>query len=367
MKLGIIGLPQCGKTTLFSALTHDYNPTGQKVVDGRAQIDTAIVSVPDERIDWLSTHYRLKKISHAKITFQDISGITTDQESFPRSLLTILSQVDGFIHVVRNFHDLNIPHPMQRIDIEEDINILLDEFAIADMLTVDRRLESLKSEWDKGGGRNRSEIEYEQKLFEQLHGALETNYGVGAVHLDKQQQKLVSGFGFLTSKPMLIVLNSDDKSHMENCLINTGKHNNLKTAAISLMSKLEMEIAQLDQSDASFFMKEYSMSEPVLDKIIKNAYKMMSLKSFFTVGNNEVRAWTITGDTNAPQAAGTIHSDMQSGFIRAEVMSFANLKSLGSEASVKAAGKWRLEGKEYIVQDGDIINIRFSPPRNNQN
>jgi hypothetical protein len=109
------------------------------------------------------------------------------------------------------------------------------------------------------------------------------------------------------------------------------------------------------------------MSEPVLDKIIKNAYKMMSLKSFFTVGNNEVRAWTITGDTNAPQAAGTIHSDMQSGFIRAEVMSFANLKSLGSEASVKAAGKWRLEGKEYIVQDGDIINIRFSPPRNNQN
>jgi len=367
MKLGIIGLPQCGKTTFFSALTQDYNPTGQKVVDGGAQIDTAIVSVPDERIDWLSTHYHPKKISHAKITFQDISGITSDQESFPRSLLTILSQVDGFIHVTRNFDDSNIPHPMQRIDAEEDINILLDEFTINDMLTVERRLEVLNREWDKGSGRSRTEIEYEQKLFQQLHDALETNYGIGAVHLNKQQQKLVSGFGFLTSKPMLIVLNSDDQSHKQNSIINTNRHGNLKRDAISLMGQLEMEIAQLEPNDASFFMKEYGMSEPVLDKIIESSYKMMSLKSFFTVGSDEVRAWTITDDTSAPQAAGTIHSDMQSGFIRAEVMSFADLKELGSESLVRAAGKWRLQGKEYIVQDGDIMNIRFSPPRNNQN
>ena len=367
MKLGIIGLPQCGKTTFFNALTQDYNPTGQKVVDGGAQIDTAIVSVPDERIDWLSTHYHPKKISHAKITFQDISGITSDQESFPRSLLTILSQVDGFIHVTRNFDDSNIPHPMQRIDAEEDINILLDEFTINDMLTVERRLEVLNREWDKGSGRSRTEIEYEQKLFQQLHDALETNYGIGAVHLNKQQQKLVSGFGFLTSKPMLIVLNSDDQSHKQNSIINTNRHGNLKRDAISLMGQLEMEIAQLEPNDASFFMKEYGMSEPVLDKIIESSYKMMSLKSFFTVGSDEVRAWTITDDTSAPQAAGTIHSDMQSGFIRAEVMSCADLKELGSESLVRAAGKWRLQGKEYIVQDGDIMNIRFSPPRNNQN
>ena len=367
MKLGIIGLPQCGKTTFFSALTQDYNPTGQKVVDGGAQIDTAIVSVPDERIDWLSTHYHPKKISHAKITFQDISGITSDQESFPRSLLTILSQVDGFIHVARNFDDANIPHPMQRIDADEDINILLDEFAINDMLTVERRLEVLSRELDKGGGRSRTEIEYEQKLFQQLHDALETNYCIGAVHLNKQQQKLVSGFGFLTSKPMLIVLNSDDQSHKQNSIINTNRHGNLKRDAISLMGQLEMEIAQLEPNDASFFMKEYGMSEPVLDKIIESSYTMMSLKSFFTVGSDEVRAWTITDDTSAPQAAGTIHSDMQSGFIRAEVMSCADLKELGSESLVRAAGKWRLQGKEYIVQDGDIMNIRFSPPRNNQN
>ena len=366
MKLGIIGLPHCGKTTLYCALTHDYSPTGQIFVDGRAQIDTAVVSVPDQRIDWLSTHYHPKKTSYAKIVFQDISGITSGQESFPRSLLTILSQVDGFIHVVRNFDDPNIPHPMHHIDAESDINILLDEFALNDMLTVERRLESLSSEWDKGGGRSRTEIEYEQKLFEQLHDTLETDYGIGIVHLNKQQQKLVSGFGFLTSKPMLIVLNSDDKSQKTKNIINTNRHETLKRDAISLMSKLEMEIAQLEENDASFFMKEYGISEPGLDKVIESAYKMMSLKSFFTVANDEVRAWTITDDTSAPQAAGTIHSDMQSGFIRAEVMSFADLKELGSESSVKAAGKWRLEGKEYIVQDGDIVNIRFSPPRNNQ-
>ena len=367
MKLGIIGLPHCGKTTLFSALTHDYNPTGKKVVDGKAQIDTAIVSVPDERIEWLSNHYNPTKVSHAKITFQDISGITNNQETFPRSLLTILSQVDGFIHVVRNFDDPNIPHPMQRINAEEDIKILLDEFAINDMLIVERKLESLNSEWNKGGGRDRPEIEYEQKLFEQLHHTLETKYGIDTLQLTKQQQKLISGFGFLTSKPMLIVLNDDDKSQKQKYPVNTIRHGKLKTEVISLMSKLEMEIAQLDQDDASFFMKEYGMSETVLDKIIQSAYKMMSLKSFYTVGNNEIRAWAITDNTNAQQAAGTIHSDMQSGFIRAEVMSFANLKELGSESLVKAAGKWRLEGKEYIVQDGDIINIRFSPPRNNQN
>jgi len=365
MKLGIIGLPHCGKTTLFSTLTHDYSPTVQIVVDGSTQIDTAVVNVPDQRIDWLSTHYHPKKTSYAKITFQDISGITSSQESFPRSLLTILSQVDGFIHVVRNFDDPNIPHPMQRIDAKGDINTLLNEFALNDMLTVEQRLENLSNEWDKGGGRSHTEIEYEQKLFEQLHDALETSYGIDTIHLNKQQQKLVSGFGFLTSKPMLIVLNSDDKSEKTKSLIADSRHEKLKSNIISLMGKLEMEITQLEENDASFFMKEYGLLESGLDKVIESSYKMMDLKSFFTVGKNEVRAWTITNNTSAPQAAGIIHSDMHSGFIRAEVMSFADLSKLGSESLVKAAGKWRLEGKEYIVQDGDILNVRFSPPRRN--
>ena len=357
MKLGIIGLPYCGKTTLFEALTSDYSPTGKVYIDGNTRIDTAVVKVPDQRLDWLSKHYQPKKVSHANITFQDISGIHEEQKGLSKSLLHVLTQIDGFIHVVQCFN-------MSNEGINEKINLLLDDFTINDIMTIERKLENLSNEWTKGGGRNRSDIEYEQNLFNKMHDSLETKSIIDQNTLSINDQKLLSGYGFLTTKPMLIVLNCDEYTYESINTINIT-NTRINHNIISLMGKLEMEIAQLNKDDASVFMQEYGMTTNGLDQIIQLSYDILELKSFFTVGQDEVKAWTIHANTIAQDAAGTIHSDMNSGFIRAETMSFDDLQNLGSEGAVKSAGKLRLEGKEYVVQDGDILKIRFSPPKKN--
>ena len=362
MKLGIIGLPQCGKTTLFNALTGGKKPANQIRGSGQVQIHTAVVSVPDRRMDWLSQHYCPKKTTYAKITFQDISGVQADGGAFSPTLLNTLSEVQGFVHVVRAFQEPSIPHPIAPMNAATAISTIQNELALNDMITVERKLQGLKSEWEKGGGRARTEIEREQRLFTHLKTALEDGQLLIEQELRAEDSRLLSGFGLLTRKPMLLILNSDEEEPNPGEIIGPEFVPTHEQSMLILMGKLEMEIAQLDENDSAFFMKEYSISEPGLTRVIQRAYEILGLHSFFTVSEKEVRAWPLRCGSSALKAAGIIHSDMQTGFIRAEVMPFADLEQLGSEASVKSAGKWRLEGKNYTIQDGDIVRVRFSPP-----
>ncbi len=362
MKLGIIGLPQCGKTTLFNALTSGKKPTGQTAGGGQVQIYTATVNVPDQRVDWLSQQYRPKKTTHAKVTFQDIAGVQGDRGVFSTALISALSQVEGFVHVVPAFREPSVPHQSGHMDAVGNISALQDEFTLNDLLTVERKLQRLQVEWSKGGGRERMVIEHEQGLFTQLQDALESGQPLRELQLDTEDTRLLSGFGLLTRKPVLLVLNSDESAPSPGEILGSEFVGKQAQNLLTLMGKLEMEIAQLDEKDAAFFMREYSLSEPGLTRVIRRAYDILGLRSFFTTSAEEVRAWPLNAGASARQAAGAIHSDMQTGFIRAEVMALADLQQLGSETAVKAAGKWRLEGKDYPVQDGDILQVRFSPP-----
>lgn len=362
MKLGIIGLPQCGKTTLFNALTGGKKPTGQMASGGHVQIHSAIVNVPDQRVDWLSQHYHPKRTTYTKVTFIDIAGVQGNREGFAPTLLNALSQVEGFVHVVRAFQEPGVPHPLEHEDAASDISALQDEFTLNDMLTVERKLQLLREEWSKGGGRERTVIEREQHLFSQLQTALENDRMLHELQFGADDERLLSGFGLLTRKPALLVLNRDESTPRKQEILGTELTCQQEQNMLTLMGKIEMEIAQLDEMDAEFFMQEYSLNEPGLTRVIRKAYDMLGLRSFFTVSTEEVRAWQLNAGASARQAAGVIHSDMQAGFIRAEVMAFADLKQLGSEAALKSAGKWRLEGKNYAVQDGDMLQVRFSPP-----
>ncbi len=367
MKLGIIGLPQCGKTTLFNVLTGGKKTTTYHIRGGsQVQIHTAVVDVPDHRVDWLSQHYCPKKTTYAKITFQDISSVETNQGAFSPTLLHALSQVQGFVHVVRTFQEQSVANPLTPMDATTAISTIQNEFVLNDMITVERKLQGLKLEWSKGGGRDRITIEREQRLFTHLKTALEDGQSLIEHELSVEDSRLLSGFGLLTRKPMLLILNSDEEESNPEKILDPEVMLTYKQNILIFMGKLEMEIAQLDDKDAALFRKEYSISEPGLTRVIKRAYEMLGLHSFFTVSEDEVRAWPLRYGFSAIKAAGTIHSDMQAGFIRSEVMPFANLQQLGSEASMKSSGKWRLEGKNYVVQDGDILRIRFSPPAQKQ-
>ncbi len=362
MKLGIIGLPQCGKTTLFNALSGGKNPTGQITRNGQVQIHTATVHVPDQRMDWLSQHYDPKKTAHAKVTFQDIAGVQGNRGTFSPTLLNALSQVEGFIHVVRGFNELTVPHLFERMDAANDISALQDEFALNDMITIENKLQRLQEEWSKGGGRERTVIEREQRLFGQLRDALENGKPLRDLQLGMEDGRLLSGFGLLTRTPVLLVLNIDECAPRPQEILGPAFGVKQDHNLLTLMCKLEMEIGHLDEKDTTFFMREYSLSELGLTRVIQCAYEMLGLLSFFTISAGEVRAWPLSAGASARQAAGAIHSDMQTGFIRAEVMAFADLQQLGSTTAMKSAGKWRLEGKDYVVQDGDILQVRFTAP-----
>jgi hypothetical protein len=248
------------------------------------------------------------------------------------------------------------------MDAARDISALEDEFALNDMLTVGRKLQRLQEEWSKGGGRERAVIERELHLFAQLQAALESGQPLHDMQLGPEDVRLLSGFGLLTRKPVLLVLNSDERALSPQEILGPEFDGGRAQNMLTLMAKLEMEIAQLDEKDAAFFMQEYSLNEPGLIRVIRRAYDMLGVLSFFTVSPEEVRAWPLSAGASARRAAGIVHSDMEAGFVRAEVMAFADLQQLGSEADVKSSGKLRLEGKDYAVQDGDILQVRFSPP-----
>jgi ribosome-binding ATPase len=355
MQLGIIGLPQSGKTTLFNALTRGTQPTG--TVSGRIEVHTAVVEVPDSRVDRLSEMFKPKKTIFAKVTYADIAGLdgSAGKNGISGTLLNQLTQMDGFIHVVRCFEDDSLPHPAGSVDARRDIATMDTEFILNDLIFVERKLERLAEERKKGAGRERSLIEREIALFERFNTALGEEKPLRDLTLSGEEEKIISGFGFLSRKPILVVINLAEGQPDPQI---TYEHHNSKL--VVLQGKLEMDIAQLPPDEAELFLAEYHIEEPSLFRVIRLSYDLLGLQSFFTVGPDEVRAWTVRRGATAPEAAGVIHTDLQKGFIRAEVVTYDDLTTLGGLVEAKGKGKLRVEGKEYIVQDGDVLNIRFN-------
>jgi GTP-binding protein YchF len=353
MKLGIIGLPQSGKTTIFNALTRGHQPLTTS--GGRFDVHTGVVDVPDERVDRLSDLFKPKKTIYAKVTYADIAGLEGSQSAISGQLLNLLTQMDGLLHVVRCFEDPSVPHPSGSVNPLRDIATMDAELLLNDMIAVERKLERLADERRKGGGREKSLIDREATLFERFKDALSREIPLREIELTAEEEKTLSGFGFLTRKPILVLLNLHEGQEMP-----PVEYAHPYCDLVALQGKLEMEIAQLDPADASDFMAEYGITEQGLARVIRLSYALLGLISFFTVGADEVRAWTLPLGSSAYEAAGEIHTDLQKGFIRAEVIPYDELLTLGGLKEANAKGRLRLEGKEYIVHDGEIVHIRFN-------
>lgn len=355
MRLGIIGLPQSGKTTIFNALTRGNQPTTMS--GGRFDVHTGVVDVPDERVDRLSAMFHPEKTIYAKVTYADIAGLEGggSKSGISGALLNQLAQMDGFVQVVRVFDDPNTPHPAGSVDPLRDIASMEGELLLNDLISVERKLERLSEERRKGGGRDKAIIEREAALFEKLHAALSEEKPLRDIDLTLDEEKTLSGFGFLTRKPMLILLNLSESQEPPQVPIS-----HQRSDVVALQGKLEMDLAQLSPEEAEMFMGEYGIEELGLQRVIRLSYDLLGLQSFFTVGEDEVRAWTVRRGAPAVEAAGVIHTDLQKGFIRAEVVAYNDLIALGGMTEARAKGKLRLEGKDYIVQDGDIMHVRFN-------
>lgn len=355
MKLGIIGLPQSGKTTLFNALTRADQPTTMS--GGRFEVHTGVVDVPDPRVDRLSALFKPRKTIYAKVTYADIAGLdgSAGKSGLSGPLMNQLAQMDGLIHVVRCFENALVPHPAGSVDAKRDLTALDAEFMLNDLIMVERKLERLNEERKKGAGRDRGVIDREIELFNRLNATLSAEQPLRGLELSAEERRTISGFGFLTLKPVLVVLNlSEGQTAPE--LNYTQPH----SVVVALLCRLEMEIAQLAPDEAEMFMAEYGIQELSLSRVISLSYDLVGLHSFFTVGEDEVRAWTVRRGANAVEAAGAIHSDLEKGFIRAEVVTYQDLIDLGGLAEARSKGKLRLEGKEYIVKDGEIMHVRFN-------
>jgi hypothetical protein len=353
MRLGIIGLPQSGKTTIFNALTRGDQPIATS--GGRFEVHTGVVDVPDPRVDRLSEMFKPRKTIYAKVTYADIAGLEGGSGNISGALLNTLTQLDGFVNVVRCFEDDSVPHPAGSVNPGRDVTAMDSELMLNDLIAVERKLERLAEERKKGGGRDKGIIERERVLFERFKEQLESNHPLREIDLSTEEEKTLSGFGFLTRKPMLVVLNLSEGQTPPGI-----EYPFACSKVVALQGKLEMDIAQLPPDDAQMFMAEYGIEEPGLNRAIKLSYDLLGLQSFFTVGEDEVRAWTVRRGANAVEAAGAIHSDLAKGFIRAEVVPYDDLTTLGGLVEARAKGKLRLEGKEYIVKDGEILHVRFN-------
>ncbi len=356
MQLGIIGLPQSGKTTIFNALTRGDVPTD--ISGSKIEMHTAVIDVPDDRVTKLVEIYNPKKVVHAKVSYVDIAGLEGkgSQSGISGPLLNVLSSMDGFIHVVRHFQNPSVPHIAGSVDPVRDLANLEAELILNDLILVERKLERLSEERKRGGyGRKPIEIEREAELFAKINDLLSREIPLRNETFSDEEQKMLSSYGLLSRKPQLIVVNQSEEQ--EPIELPTPF---AQTRLIRMPAKLEMEIAQLPPEEADVFLAEYGIEEPSLDRFISLSYELLGLISFFTAGEKEVHAWTVSQGATALDAAGTIHSDLEKGFIRAEIVHYDDLIALGSFSEARNHGKLHLEGKKYIIQDGDVIVIRFN-------
>ena len=362
---GIVGLPNVGKSTLFNAITK----AGAEMANYPfATIDpnVGMVEVPDKRLARIDELIPAKKIIHTTFEFTDIAGIVkgaSKGEGLGNKLLENIRQVDAIVHVVRAFDDDNITSVTGKVDPLEDMATINMELAIADLDSVNKRY--AKVEKVARTQTNDKEAQAEFKVLQKIKPVLENGGMVRSIDFDKDEQKIVKGLFLLTSKPVLYVANIAEEAMADPDSVDYVKQIKAEAAkegaeVIAISAKTEEEIAELDDDEKADFLAAEGVDESGLDKLIKASYHLLGLATFFTAGGKETRAWTFRRGMKAPQVAGIIHSDFERGFIRAETMSFADLDKYGSVQAVKEAGRYRSEGKEYEVQDGDIIEFRFN-------
>lgn len=361
MQIGIVGLPNSTKTTVFNALTRSQAETGAYNT-GQVEVNTAIVQVPDGRVDRLSAMFNPRKTTYARIQYNDIAGLKAGigkEGGLSGALFNAIAINDALLHVVRAFQDDNVPHPEGRVDPARDLAALDFEFLFSDLAVVDRRMERLAHDLGKRGVYpTRQADQQEFDLLMRIKENLEQEIPARDLDLTPEEEKRLRGFQLLTLKPTLVVLNVGEGGAADPAQYVDYRHR--RSEVICLRGQLEMEIAQLEGNEAELFLQEYGIAEPGLNRLIRLSYDLLGLQSFFTVGEDEVRAWTIDKGATAVEAAGAIHSDLARGFIRAEVVAYDDLMRAGSMAEARKAGKFRLEGRDYAVQDGDILNIRFN-------
>lgn len=364
MDVGIIGLGQSGKTTVFNAVTRGRAQTGY---GGGQEPNIGVVKVPDQRLDALTALYHPKKTTPAEIRYVDFpaAGANFGKGEGPAGqFLNEVRRADALIHVVRAFDDPAAPHPEGSIDPARDIATMDLELAFADLALIERRLDRLEAELRSTKAGERGAGEREKALLIRLKAALEAEQPLRELDLSDEDQRAISGFRFLTLKPMLVVLNVGESDIARREEIETqyrGAQSRSGTETAALCGRLEMELLDLSAEEATEYRRDLGLGEETgLDRTIRLSYALLGLVSFLTAGPDECRAWTVRKGAAAPEAAGKIHSDLERGFIRAEVVRFEDLITSGSEAEAKKRGLLRTEGKSYIVQDGDVLHILFN-------
>jgi hypothetical protein len=349
MKIGLVGFPGSGKTTVFNALTGQSAETGYGASRGKTNL--GVIKVPDARVDALTKLFSPKKTTYAEIAFVDVAaGASGEQtQGLDTATLNAMREVDALCHVVRGFlNDAGAaPKPLA------EAQALEVEMNLADLILIEKRIDRLKKERSAKGN--------EMGALEQMKAHLEAGHPLRELQLAEADWALVSGFRFLSQKPLLLVLNVEEADAAKPAPADLGEHARAHgLGLIVLAGKVEMDIAQMPLAEQREFVQSLGLEEPAIGRFIHAAYRLLDLISMLTSGEDECRAWTIRRGLGAQKAAGKIHSDIERGFIRAEVMRWDDLVNLGSEAKCREAGKLRLEGKEYVVQDGDVVHFRFN-------
>ena len=360
LRAGLIGLASAGKTTLFQLLTR--SPEAGVRSAGRDDASMGLARVPDGRLERLTEMFSPRKHTPATVTFVDmparhgaVAGTLVD--------VTPYRTADALLHVVRCFRDDTVPHPAESIDPGRDVRTMEDELILADLAVAERRIERIEKDRGKGAWKgDTAEID----VLRRCADALENGTPLRALELDPADAKRLRGFQFLSAKPLLLVLNVDETDTAiptEQAVLSAGLDafvGGPAVRALTVCAKIELEIAALEEEDAAAFLADLGLRESGLDRVIRAAYDLLGYLSFFTTGEDECRAWSIPAGTVARNAAGEIHSDMSRGFIRAEVVAYQDLVARGSLAACRKHAEVRLEGKDYVVRDGDVINVRFA-------
>ena len=353
MKIGLLGLPRSGKTTVFNALTKAEAPTAHS--NGKAEPNISVVKVLDERVDRLSAIYDPRKTVYATVEFVDFVGLAAPAEGrdpFSGAGMAMMKNMEALALVIRNFDDdlLGAPTPL------EDLRKISDELTLADMIVAENRLERIEHGFQRG--QRKEALVREQKALRRISEHLNRNQPLGDMDLSVEEEKTIRGFQFLTKKPIMVIVNSDETRFGKNGSLVAEIERTQRV--MEFAGKFERELSQLDEQEAALFMADMGIRESAYRRLTSLAYEILGYISFFTVGSDEVRAWNVRRGETALDAAAVIHSDLARGFIRAECFSCEACLQYGSEKSIREKGLFRLEGKDYRVQDGDILSIRFN-------